>query len=120
MCRWPVTPRSPTATAAIEAAAASLRDEPDLRHDILDAPRVLGVQEVLDDRIVLRLVVRTKPGARLEVQRQLRARLIDAEHDGRFAAPAPPAAPALEVHMVAPSVAPPATDAGSEVGSPPT
>jgi small conductance mechanosensitive channel len=84
-------------TAAIEAAAAELRDDPSLRADILDAPHVLGVQEVLDDRVILRVVVRTTPGARLEVQRQLRARLVDAVHDGRVPG-LPPAAP-LQVHL---------------------
>jgi hypothetical protein len=41
--------------------------------------------------------VRTTPGARLEVQRQLRARLVDAVHDGRV--PGLPAAAPLEVHL---------------------
>ncbi len=100
------------ASAAIEATAATLRDDPDLRNDILEAPRVLGVQEVLDDRIVLRLVVRTRPGARLDVQRQLRARLVGAVQEGHLDAPAPRGPQALEVHMVAPTVAPPAADPG--------
>ena len=95
------------ATAAIEEVGASLRDDADLRNDILDTPRVLGVQEVLDDRIVLRLIVRTRPGARLEVQRQLRARLVDAVQEGRLEAPAPPGPQALEVRVVAPTVTPP-------------
>jgi small-conductance mechanosensitive channel len=84
-------------TAAVEAAAAGLRDDPAIRGDLVDTPRVLGVQEVLDDRVVLRVVVRTTPGARLEVQRRLRARLLGATQAGSLAGVAPPAP--LEVHL---------------------
>ena len=91
-------------TAAVEAAAAEVRDDPDLRGDILDAPRVLGVQEVLDDRVVLRVVVRTTPGARLEVQRRLRASVVDAVRDGRLPGLRPPAP--LEVRLATPAPAP--------------
>ena len=88
-------------TAAVESAAAELRDDPRVRSDIQDDPRVLGIQEIRDDRLVLRLVMRTTPGARLEIQRELRARLIGAIQDGRVAAlPAP--AP-LEVHLTSPA-----------------
>jgi len=87
--------------AAVTAVAGELRDEPGLRSDILDAPRVLGVQEVLDDRVVLRVVARVVPGARLEVQRQLRARLVGAVQDGRLGGLPPPAP--LEVHLSAPA-----------------
>jgi small conductance mechanosensitive channel len=89
------------ASAAITEAANGLNEVPDLRNDLLGDPTVLGVQEVLDDRIVLRLVVRTKPGARLEVQRQIRARLIDAVREGRFESP-PPAPPAAPVGSIGP------------------
>jgi small conductance mechanosensitive channel len=84
------------ASAAITTAAAELSDDPDVRNDLLGAPRVLGVQEVRDDRIILRLVVRTRPGARLGVQRELRAHLIEAARQGRFEAPAPAAASPTE------------------------
>jgi small conductance mechanosensitive channel len=84
------------ASAAITSAAAELSDDPEVRNDLLGAPRVLGVQEVRDDRIILRLVVRTRPGARLGVQRELRAHLIEAARQGRFEAPAPAAASPTE------------------------
>jgi small conductance mechanosensitive channel len=84
------------ASAAITAAAGALVDDPDVRNDLLGVPRVLGVQEVRDDRIILRLVVRTRPGARLGVQRDIRARLIDAARQGQFEAPTPTAASPTE------------------------
>ena len=84
-------------TAMVEEAARGLRDEPEIRGDLVDSPRVLGIQEVLDDRLVLRVVVRTTPGARLGVQRRLRARLVNAVQDGQVASLPPPAP--LEVHV---------------------
>jgi small conductance mechanosensitive channel len=91
-----------TASAAITAAASELSDDPDVRNDIIGPPRVLGVQEVLDDRILLRLAVRTRPGARLGVQREIRAHLIEAARDGRFDAPTPAvASPAVASPAVA-------------------
>jgi small-conductance mechanosensitive channel len=99
-----------TSAAAIEAAAAEVRDDPALRGDILGAPRVLGVQEVLDDRVVLRVVMRTSPGARVEVQRELRARLAAAAQEGRWPGLPPP--PPLEVHLAGPAGTPPAGELG--------
>jgi small conductance mechanosensitive channel len=81
------------AAAAITAAASELNDDPDVRSDLVGEPRVLGVQQVLDDRIVLRLVVRTRPGARLSVEREIRAHLIEAARHGGFEAPTPAVVP---------------------------
>ncbi len=91
-------------TAAVEAAAGELCDDPSVRGDLVDRPRVLGAQEVLDDRVVLRVVVRTTPGARVEVQRRLRARLLDATEDGSVAGL--PSPEPLEVHLVTPEAEP--------------
>jgi small conductance mechanosensitive channel len=92
--------------AAVEAAARQLRDDPVVRGDLVDAPRVLGINEVLDDRLVLRVVARATPGARLGVQRHLRARLVTAVNDGSVPGLPPPEP--LEVHVtgVVPTAAP--------------
>jgi hypothetical protein len=50
------------------------------------------------------VVARTTPGARLEVQRRLRARLLGATEDGSLAGLPPPAP--LEVHLVTPDPEP--------------
>jgi small-conductance mechanosensitive channel len=99
-----------TSTSAVEAVAGDLRDDPAVRGDLLGAPRVLGVQEVLDDRVVLRVVVRTTPGARVEVQRQLRAVLVGATQDGRV--PGLPGPGPLEVQLVDPEPEP--AESGSD------
>jgi small conductance mechanosensitive channel len=46
--------------------------------DIIEDPQVLGVQEVGDSSITLRMVVKTDPLAQWQVQRELRLRLIEA------------------------------------------
>ena len=80
------------ATILILEAAHKVRADAAVRNDFVDSPRVLGVQEVLDDRVVLRVVAKVRPGARLEVQRLLRARFLEEAQEGRL--PAPPPAPA--------------------------
>jgi small conductance mechanosensitive channel len=91
-------------TAAVQAVADEICDDPSVRGDIFDTPRVLGIQEVLDDRVVLRVVVRTSPGARVAVQRELRARLVSATQRGRLAGLPPPGP--LEVHLTTPAAEP--------------
>ncbi|MDX2192578.1 MAG: mechanosensitive ion channel family protein [Gemmatimonadales bacterium] len=73
----------------IDRAAAVLRDEagrfaaePEWAPRLLEAPELLGVQALADSAVVLRLWVRTTPGAQFEVARELRRRLkrrLDAE-----------------------------------------
>jgi small conductance mechanosensitive channel len=46
--------------------------------DIIEDPRVLGVQELGDSSITLRLVVKTVPSSQWQVQRELRLRLKEA------------------------------------------
>ena len=45
---------------------------------------VLGVQDLAEDRFVLRLVARTAPGQQFALRRTLRAALADAYRDGRL------------------------------------
>jgi small-conductance mechanosensitive channel len=80
-------------TATIEEIAAGLRDDDAVAADILDDPQVLGVQDLLDDRVVLRLVVKTRPAAQFAVMRALRTRVLAASAEGRLPVPAAPVSP---------------------------
>jgi moderate conductance mechanosensitive channel len=74
---------------ALKAVLMGLRDDPGVAPELLDEPQVLGVQSLLDDRALLRVAVRAKPAARVEVQRAVQATLAEAARDGRI--PPPPA-----------------------------
>lgn len=47
-------------------------------HEILGAPEVWGVEELGPDAVVIRLVVKTRPGTQWPIMRALRARVHDA------------------------------------------
>jgi small conductance mechanosensitive channel len=77
--------------ARVDEAAAALCTE--LAGDAVAAPllagdpRVVGLTEVLDDRLVYKLVVPTKPGGQDTVCRIWRVKALAAFSDGRFTAP---------------------------------
>jgi len=50
----------------------------DATGDIIEDPQVLGVQEINDSSVTLRMIVKTDPSAQWRVQRELRLRLIEA------------------------------------------
>ena len=50
----------------------------DATGDIIEDPKVLGVQAINDSSVTLRMVVKTDPSAQWKVQRELRLRLIEA------------------------------------------
>jgi small-conductance mechanosensitive channel len=94
---------------ALTATVAALHGDPTIGPELLDEPQVLGVQALLDDRMLLRVAVRTRPAARLDVQRGLQALLADAARDGRI--PSPPAAgPTAVVVTAGPTPAPSPAD----------
>ncbi|WP_288336693.1 mechanosensitive ion channel family protein [uncultured Gordonia sp.] len=68
---------------ALDAAMRAVADDETLAADVVDEPRMLGVQEVASDRVVLRLTVTTRPNAQWAVQRRLRREILRAydEHD---------------------------------------
>jgi len=57
--------------------------------DIIEDPVVLGVQELGDSAITLRLVVKTDPSAQWRVQRELRLRLKESFDDASIEIPYP-------------------------------
>jgi small conductance mechanosensitive channel len=94
------------AAVAIEAVAGAVEDDPSLRTELLERPRVLGVQEIRDDRVLLRLALRIKPASRLDGLRAVQALLVEATRDGRIPSP-PPAGPTPVAIVGAPSGPPP-------------
>jgi len=57
--------------------------------DIIEDPQVLGVQEINDSSVTLRMVVKTDPSAQWQVQRELRLRLIEAFDTAGLKMPVP-------------------------------
>jgi moderate conductance mechanosensitive channel len=66
------------ATAVLQEAAEALAAEREYADDLLDPPRVLGVEQVTPEGAVLRVTVRTMPEAQQRLARELRRRLNDA------------------------------------------
>jgi small-conductance mechanosensitive channel len=62
----------------LQRAAAEATTEAPLADDVMEEPTVLGVQSVADDRIMLRLTVKVRPGRQWAAQRELRRRLMPA------------------------------------------
>jgi len=64
-----------TATAAIRAGADAVVADPDLARFVIDSPEILGVEQVTNDQVVIRLGVKTQPLEQWRVARALRARV---------------------------------------------
>lgn len=63
------------ASAAIEAAANAVADDPKYRSLVMEAPEVLGVEQVTNDQVVIRLGVKTQPLEQWKVARALRTQV---------------------------------------------
>lgn len=57
--------------AVLETATATCAEEPFVS-TVLEPPRLLGVEQVSDEGVALRLVAKTSPGAQFDLQRALR------------------------------------------------
>lgn len=66
------------ASAVLRTAAASVAVDPDLAPKIVEAPEVLGVEQVTVDGTVIRTVAKTTAEGQFPVARELRRRLADA------------------------------------------
>jgi small conductance mechanosensitive channel len=80
------------ATEVIREVAHDASNDPALGEVLLGEPDVLGVESMAPDRVVLRVVARTRPQEQAQVARALRAR-IKAALDGAGIAAAPPVPP---------------------------
>ena len=56
-------------------AASSLAQDPKWRSRILERPELWGIESISEDALVIRLVMKTRPPAKDDVSRELRARL---------------------------------------------
>lgn len=63
------------AIAVIREAATALRSDGELGRYILDDPDVLGIESLSPERVVIRVIVRTRPQEQSRVARALRARI---------------------------------------------
>ena len=105
------------AVRLLEALATNMAADPELAERVVAAPQVLGIQDLLDDRAVLRLLIRTRPGEQFAVMRAMRARVLKAIRDGGF--PGPPSARTVVVRSAGASE--PAAgieEAGAAAGAP--
>jgi small-conductance mechanosensitive channel len=74
------------ATDILQAAAGRLAEDPEWGEDLIEAPEVLGVEQITVDGAVLRTTVKTTPEARWRVGREMRRRLTEALETGGIAA----------------------------------
>ncbi|MGS2616893.1 mechanosensitive ion channel family protein [Micromonospora sp. LZ34] len=66
------------ATAVLRTAAASVAMDPELAPEIVEAPEVLGVEQMTVEGAVIRTVVKTTADGQFAVGRELRRRLAEA------------------------------------------
>jgi small conductance mechanosensitive channel len=75
------------ATATIADIADRTLGQPDLAARCLEPPRVLGIQEISDNRMVIRLSVKVDKEAEVVVKQAVQAALLVAFQDGRLVNP---------------------------------
>jgi moderate conductance mechanosensitive channel len=66
------------ATEVLQVAAAALAEDPDFAADLLEAPEVLGIEQINLDGAVVRTTAKTSSEAQWRVGRELRRRLTEA------------------------------------------
>jgi small conductance mechanosensitive channel len=66
------------ATSVMRAAAADVAEDPDLAGHFVEAPDVLGVEQITVDGAVIRTVAKTTADGQFDVGRELRRRLTEA------------------------------------------
>lgn len=79
------------ANRVLERTATELVEQEDFAGDVLEAPELLGVESASGDGVLLRLTVKTTPGAQFRLQRALRQAVKQAFDAAGI--PAPPARP---------------------------
>ncbi|MGH9027726.1 MAG: mechanosensitive ion channel family protein [Acidimicrobiia bacterium] len=74
----PIAPHADVAKAIglVKAAADDLAQDPRFRASVLAEPEIWGVDDVAIDKIVLRVVVKTRPLEQWRVARELRGRVL--------------------------------------------
>jgi moderate conductance mechanosensitive channel len=75
------------ATATIVEVADQTVARPELADRVLEPPRAVGLIEVSDNRLVIRVSVKVAKGAQDDVRRAVQAALLPAFKDGRLTSP---------------------------------
>ena len=65
----------PAAMEAIKRAADAVAADPSFERLVIEAPEVLGVEQVTNDQVVIRLGVKTRPLEQWRVARELRVKV---------------------------------------------
>jgi len=66
------------ATGVLRTAATALAEDPEFAGDLLEAPEVLGVEQITVDGAIVRVTAKTASEAQWRVARSLRSRLTEA------------------------------------------
>jgi small-conductance mechanosensitive channel len=74
------------AAAVLRRAAESLAEDPEYTDDLIEPPRVLGVEQITVDGAVIRTIAKTSAEAQFRVGRELRRRLTEGLESAGIAA----------------------------------
>ena len=83
---WPTTDLNEAIAILRDVGTAAFAD-PKLKHLLLDAPTVMGVESISVRHVNVRIVARTLPGKQFEVGRALRARIVVAFREHNISMP---------------------------------
>ena len=75
------------ASTTISRLAEEVVARPEFADRVLEPPKVLGIQELSDTRLVLRVSTKVAKGAQDDLRRAIQALLLVAFHDGRLLSP---------------------------------
>jgi small-conductance mechanosensitive channel len=78
------------ASEVIKRVADEVAADETWKDDILEEPEVWGVEHVRDGAVVIRLVLKMRPGAQFKLMRELRLRIKEALEQEGIAVPVPP------------------------------
>ncbi|MEY2421370.1 MAG: moderate conductance mechanosensitive channel [Acidimicrobiaceae bacterium] len=81
------------ASEVIKQVADEMAEAEEWKHDILEPPEVWGVEHIRDGAVVIRLVLKMRPGAQFKLMRELRLRIKEALEQAGIATPVPPSTP---------------------------
>jgi small conductance mechanosensitive channel len=99
------------ATAVLRRAASDMAEDPEFAEDLIEAPTVLGVEQITVDGAVVRTTAKTPADAQFRVGRELRRRLTEALENSGIAAQ-------IAATRIFPRPAQPSGQPDSETGGP--
>jgi small conductance mechanosensitive channel len=81
------------ASEIIKQVADEMAEDEEWKDDILEPPEVWGVEHIREGAVVIRLVLKMRPGAQFKLMRELRLRIKEALEQAGIAVPVPPTTP---------------------------